>query len=367
MRNIIFIALIALLFQGCSIFRIEFEEERYNRMQKLENYKNDEFENEIETEQLKTNMFSLMWKFMFNKPEGSSPEIAPEIQELTTEAIESIPDTGLHVSWFGHSTVLLKIEGKLILIDPQFSTRASVFQWIGPHRFHEVPIKIEDLPPIDVVVISHDHYDHLDEQSIIELNEKTDVFLMPLGVGQYPENWGIPKEKIYEFAWWDDITIDNIRFVCTPARHFSGRGMFSRNRTLWASWTILGEEYKVYYSGDGGPQPAFSTIGEKYGPFDLSIMQLGAYGEYWPYIHLTPEEAIEAHQQVKAKVMIPVHWGTFDLALHPWKEPIERTRIAASDEQIEFLDVKPGEIRNLSYLKNTILVEKNIPLSLEKE
>ncbi len=327
----------------CASFGSGAAGKRLQRMQNSPNYKEGVFTNEIETQSLTMNRFRIAIKFFFGGDSRRSPERAPAIIKLKAIDLATPPPSGFRITWLGHATIFLEIGAKTILIDPVFSKRASPYQWIGPKRFHQAPIEIEDLPKIDVVLISHDHYDHLDHGSIQKLKEKTEIFVAPLGVGAHLEGWGIQIEKIREFDWWQKFRLGRVELISTPARHFSGRGFFDRNKTLWSSWVIRYNKNSIYYSGDSGPMPAFDKIGEKYGPFDLTIIQLGAYGEFWPYIHMTPEEAMTAHQQLKGKLLLPVHWGTFDLALHAWDEPLIRTKRAAKTQNIRYLLPRPGQ------------------------
>lgn len=227
----------------------------------------------------------------------------------------------------GHSTILMKLSGKYIITDPMFSDRASPVQWAGPERFHPVPIDTANLPEIFAVVISHDHYDHLDQGSIELLANKVKHFLVPLGVAAYLEEWGVPKENIHEMDWWQSQQFGDFTFTSTPSQHFSGRGLFNRNSTLWSSWVIDSTKQRIFFSGDSGYFDGFKTIGEKYGPFDLTIMENGAYNPDWAQVHMFPAETVQAHQDLKGKAMLPVHNGTFKLAFHPWKDPLEQVTI----------------------------------------
>ncbi len=332
-----------LLIVGCSSFGSSPSGERLERIKKSPNYKDGMFINEMKTVKLTQSQWSLFFKFFFGGSDRREPENPPAIIKLGANDFAESVEKGYRVTWLGHSTMLVEISGKIILIDPVFSKRTSPFQTMGPKRFHEVPIKIAELPKIDAVVISHDHYDHLDQLSIEELESKTDMFVMPLGVGAHLEVWGIDKKKIKEYDWWQKLEVGEVTLVCTPARHFSGRGVFDENHTLWASWVIKSKDYSIYYSGDSGPMKTYTDIGEKYGPFDLTMIQLGAYGKFWPYIHMTPEEAMVAHKQLKGKILLPVHWGTFDLGLHAWDEPMLRTIEAAKNSRVPYLMPRPGQ------------------------
>ncbi len=231
----------------------------------------------------------------------------------------------------GHSTLLLTLESEFWLTDPIFSDRASPVQWAGPKRFHPVPIDPAELPPIKGVIISHDHYDHLDKGTIKMLHSKVEAFYVPLGVGQYLLEWGVPVEKIHEFDWWQEHQVGNVTLVSTPSNHFSGRGLLDGNTTLWSSWVIKTPKHNLFFSGDSGYFNGFKTIGEKYGPFDLTMMENGAYDPMWEHVHMTPEQSLQAHMDLNGKVMLPIHNGTFELAFHAWTDPFERLGALAAE------------------------------------
>ena len=215
---------------------------------------------------------------------------------------------------------------------------------LGGKRFSvELPIEVQKLPKIDAVILSHDHYDHLDYESILKLKDKVDTFYAPLGVGVHLEAWGISKEKIIELDWWQEITVDDLKFVCTPARHFSGRKFNNRQSTLWSSWVIQSSTENIFFSGDSGYDSHFKEIGEKYGPFDFAMMECGQYNEMWPEIHMFPEETAQAAVDVKAKKMMPIHWGAFKLALHSWTDPVERVTKKAEELNLPLITPKIGE------------------------
>lgn len=243
----------------------------------------------------------------------------------------------------GHSTLLFKFDNKYILTDPIFSNRASPVQWMGPKRFHKSPISIEDLPFIDCVIISHDHYDHLDKQSIKKLKNKVGIFYTTLGVGKRLEKFGVSSEKIVELNWWQSDIRNDIEFICTPTQHFSGRGLFDRDKTLWASWVIKSKKSSIYFGADGGYFEGFKDIAQKYGPFDMSFLEVGAYNELWRDIHMMPEESIQAHKDLRAKRFFPIHNGTFDLSLHAWYEPFERVDKLAKENNIAIFFPIMGE------------------------
>lgn len=251
--------------------------------------------------------------------------------------------SGLRVTWLGHSTSIIEIGGVRLLIDPVWGQYAAPIPLKNAQRFAPPPLPFEQLPKIDAVLISHDHYDHLDYPTVVRLNEKGIPFYVPLGVGSHLAYWGVPEARIFEHDWWQETELTpRLRLVCTPARHFSGRSLVDKDHTLWSGWAIVGDERRVYYSGDTALFPAFAEIGERYGPFDLTMIESGAYNQMWADVHLGPEQAVIAHQLLKGKVLFPVHWGMFDLGMHAWTEPIERIRLAAQKAKVPFVTVAPG-------------------------
>jgi len=307
------------------------------------NFIHNQFVNQIPTSMdmdAKT-LFSVLRDFIKGNPNGK-PDWAIPVESLHTGGLED--EEKIRTTWFGHSTVLLELEGKRVLLDPMFSQTPSPFPLFGGKRYSKtLPSEIENLPPIDLVLISHDHYDHLDYDSIMKLKDKVSQFCVPLGVGSHLEFWGVAKEKIREYDWWNEAQIGGLKLVATPTRHFSGRGLFDRNATLWCSWVIIGEQTKVYFSGDGGYGPHFKEIGEKYGPFDLTLMECGQYDKRWSAIHMMPEETAQAHRDLKGEIMIPIHWAAFSLALHDWTDPIERVTKATKKGHTAIATPKIGE------------------------
>jgi len=271
------------------------------------------------------------------KPAGQIPVVSLNKDSFAGSAAE-----GLVIRWLGHSTVLIEMNGRRFLIDPVFNRYASPVPGFTK-RFSKAPVCLEHLPHIDAVVISHDHYDHLEKETVVTLAKSGATFFVPAGVGDTLRGWGIPPRQIKELSWWEQSRLDHFTFICVPARHFSGRGLFDRNKTLWAGWVVRSNEKSIYYSGDTGYANHFAAIGEKFGPFDLTIIKIGAYGDSWPYIHLNPEEAVQAHTEVRGKMFLPVHWATFTLALHPWDEPIIRAVKAARQKDVRIVTPKIGE------------------------
>ncbi|PGA98788.1 MBL fold metallo-hydrolase [Bacillus toyonensis] len=261
------------------------------------------------------------------------------------------------VTWFGHSASLLKVEGKKLLLDPMFGDASSPFPIFNSKRYSGAfSLEREDLQEIDAIIISHNHYDHLNYESIMQLKDRAKYFYVPTGVAQYLIKWGVSPSKISEHKWWDEITFDNIKLVCAPARHFSGRSMTDRDRSLWCSWLILGQETKVFFSGDSGYAPHFKEIGDKYGPFDLTLMECGQYDTHWSAIHMLPEETVQAHIDVKGELLLPIHWGAFTLALHEWSDPIERVTKEAKRLGVAVATPQIGEsitLKSTNYLSST--------------
>jgi L-ascorbate metabolism protein UlaG (beta-lactamase superfamily) len=306
----------------------------------------NQYENWIDTPMfVNASMLSESWKWIKggdrDRPVGELPVVP-----LTHESFESRPAEGLTIRWLGHSSVLMEMSGKRVLIDPVLSSRASPIPLFAK-RFSKAPLGREELPVIDAVVISHDHYDHLEKETIVALSKKGVVFFVPSGVGADLLDWGVPPPQIRELTWWEKADLGPLSFICVPARHFSGRGLFDRNTTLWSGWIIKSDKKSVYYCGDTGYADHFAVIGAAYGPFDLTMIKIGAYSDTWPYIHLTPEEAVKAHKELKGKIFLPVHWGTFILALHPWDEPVQRAVKAAHLENVRIATPMIGELMDL--------------------
>ena len=327
----------------------KFVNDKYNSA----HYEDGKFKNEyLDYENNFSKLASITWDFIFNKSKESVPKEELPIESLTKKDIENLEDYS--VVRFGHSTLFFKLENKLILTDPVFGLRASPFSFIGPKRFHKSPIDIEELPDIDIVLISHDHYDHLDEYSIKKLKDKVGKFYVPMGVSARLQKYGIDKEKIVELDWWKDSMEKNIRLICTPAQHFSGRGLFDKDSTLWASWVIETPKAKLYFGGDSGYFEGFKEIAWNYGPFDMTFLEVGAYNEKWKEIHMLPKEGIQAHIDLKGEVLFPIHNGTFDLAFHSWKDPFEKIIKEAEENDVNLALPKMGQSISI-FDKNKII------------
>lgn len=247
------------------------------------------------------------------------------------------------ITWFGHSSYLLQINNCNILVDPVFSASTSPFSFIGNKNFEGTDINaVESLPDLDVILITHDHYDHMDYQTILKLKARTKLFVTSLGVGAHLERWNIPAEKIIELSWDEQYVVGDLKLTATPARHFTGRGI-KRNQTMWSSFVLEAGGHKIFIGGDSGYDDHFSTIGNVHGPFDLAILECGQYDAFWPYIHMFPEQTVQATIDLQAKVLMPVHWGKFSLAMHPWNEPVMRVTAEASVKGLALATPMVGE------------------------
>jgi L-ascorbate metabolism protein UlaG (beta-lactamase superfamily) len=290
---------------------------------------------------------------LFSKSDFASPDAPLPVVPGDRSRFAEPPASGLRITWLGHSTLLVEIDGATFLTDPVWGERSSPLSWLGPRRWYAPPIALAELPRLDAVILSHDHYDHLDYPTISALAgsalagsalaDADTTFVAPLGVGAHLAYWGVPEDRIVELDWWDRITLAGVEVVCTPARHASGRTLFDKDATLWAGWAMLGPSHRAWFSGDTGLFPAMRTIGEELGPFDVTMIEAGAYGAAWPDWHLGPEQAVKAHEMVRGDVLVPVHWGLFDLAYHGWTEPVERVLAAARPSGTTVLVPRPGE------------------------
>lgn len=317
--------------------------ERQARIETSDMYSDGEFVNRPAVAMIKDGAFWAMTRRQLFGDEVRVPPGPLPVVRLDPADFAGPPRPGLRAIWFGHSSVLVEIAGKRVFTDPVFSERVSPFESLGPQRFFAPPLALEDLPQIDAVVISHDHYDHLDMRTVKHLAGKGTRFFVPLGIGAHLERWEVPAAQIVELEWWQSAKLDGLEIVCTPAVHYSGRGLFGGNETLWSSWVLRGGGQRFFHSGDTGYAAHFAKIGERYGPFDLTSIKVGAYDWTWEDIHMNPEQAVQAHKDLRGRRLLPVHWATFNLAIHRWDEPIVRTRTAADEQGVDLVTPRPGE------------------------
>jgi len=310
----------------------------------LNNYVDGKFVNEVPTSldmSLSDNLSMIRDSFAGAK--GRNPDSVIPVSTIDWDKIKNEKDS---LTWLGHSAFILSIDNKKILLDPMLSPTASPVSFAGSKRYkysQNMLQIIDAMPPIDSVFISHDHYDHLDYQSIIKLKSKVEHFFVPLGISAHLIRWGIPKEKITELNWWDKMDYQGVKVALTPSLHYSGRGPFNSNSTLWGGWIILGKNTRLYYSGDGGYGAHFKEIGKKYGPFDITLLEDGQYDRRWFWVHMTLEEAIQANVDVNGKNIVLAHWGAFTLAYHGWNEPIERALKAAKEKHLNLIAPEIGQ------------------------
>ena len=287
-------------------------------------------------------LWRMLGEFFFGGSKHRTPSAPIPVERRAAADYAARPASGLRVTWLGHSTTLLEIEGARVLIDPVWAERASFVSFAGPRRFYAPPLPLAELPPVDAVVLSHDHFDHLDAALVRALAPRGLRWIAPLGVGRWLRRWGVAAGDVTELDWWEATEVAGVRLTATPARHFSGRGPGTTDRTLWAGWAFTGAARRAYYAGDTAMQAEFAEIGARLGPFDLTMIEVGAYDALWPDVHIGPEQAVAAHRLVRGDVLLPVHWGLFDLALHGWTEPIERVLAAAAREGVRVATPRPG-------------------------
>lgn len=311
---------------------------------KSNNYEEGKFVNE---QDVKLDMsFADMRKSLagfFNPIPNTTPKKDIPVKSIDSIDIAHYKDK-TRLIWFGHSTFLIQMESTTILIDPMFGKVPAPHPMLGTNRFSkELPIEIEKLPQIDAVLISHDHYDHLDYGSIEKLKGKVTFFYVPLGVGTHLLAWGISPDRIIELDWWNEAKFKGLTFTCTPAQHFSGRGLTDRSNTLWSSWVIQSKSESIFFSGDSGYGPHFKEIGDKFGPFDFAMLECGQYNKLWSKIHMFPEETAQAALDVNAKMIMPIHWGAFKLGMHSWTDPVERITVKAQELHVNMIIPGIGE------------------------
>jgi L-ascorbate metabolism protein UlaG (beta-lactamase superfamily) len=340
---VLFGAGLLLATHGCASFGDRPSGARLEHIRQSSAYHDGKFQNAMPTRMLKEGSTFELIRRQLIVEEERVPKVPIQVVPLTRQQLETPPASGLRVTWIGHASTLLELDGYRILTDPIWSDRCSPVSGVGPERFFPPPIPLADLPPIDAVVISHDHYDHLDMATIQALAPTGVQFFVPLGIGAHLEKWGVPTGQITELEWNQSATLRGLTLTATMARHYSGRGILHGDQTLWASWAIVGPTHRAFFSGDSGYFEGFRDIGAKYGPFDLTLVKIGAYDPLWQEIHMSPEEAVQTHMAVGGKVLVPIHWGTFNLAYHDWFEPAERTVASATKAGITLVIPRPGQ------------------------
>ncbi len=329
----------ALAWDGWTAFGHRATGVRLARMEKSPQWKEGHFNN---PQPLANDLWGSLTG-LFNVSHDVSPAAPPDVPPVDPGRFATPPASGLRITWFGHSSVLIEIDGRRILTDPVWSDRVSPFDWIGPRRWYQPPIALGALPPIDAIIISHDHFDHLDHRTIMAMKNWNTTFVVPLGVGAHLAYWGVPEGRIVDLDWWEKTKIAGIDIVATPARHASGRSVWDKDKTLWAGYALVGPQHRVYFSGDTGLFPAMKQLGDRLGPFDVTLIEAGQYNRSWPDWHIGPEQAVTAHQWVRGGALIPIHWGLLSLAFHGWTEPIERILVVSQKARINTLSPRPGQ------------------------
>ncbi|GLX83784.1 hypothetical protein tloyanaT_00360 [Thalassotalea loyana] len=311
-----------------------------NKINRSANFNGDIFVNLVPTQVATPNDASqTLWATLLDlliPPPDKNPR-----KPLPAEQLVSL-NNGDYV-WLGHSSVVFKQDELTIMTDPVLHRASPVF-FGGKPFAQEVPIVASDLPNLDIVLISHDHYDHLDNETLLEIDDKVGQYLVPLGVKAHLQRWGIADNKIVELDWYESKAFGPLTVVLTPSRHFSGRGLTDRFKTLWGSWVVKSSVQTIYFSGDGGYSPEFAKIGQQFGPFDIAFLEDGAYNQDWAQIHMFPEQAVQAAIDLNAGLVLPIHWGKYDLARHRWTEPVERIKKAAREANVEVTTPVIGQV-----------------------
>ena len=311
---------------------------------KSKNYMKNKFQNKggITTNMNFFKILPLLPKWFSGKGENKPSWDIPVLIRHKAE-FNKLNDSSVRLTWFGHSAYMVELDNVRLFIDPMLGPASSPFSFFSKRFNKTLPMGADDLPQLDAVLFTHDHYDHLDYGTILKLKEKVKKFFVPLGVGSHLVKWGVDINNITEMDWWDEVEFNGLTLVCTPAQHFSGRGLTDRDKTLWCSYVIKGKTRKLFFNGDSGYFEGFKEISNKYGPFDICMMECGQYNELWKEIHMMPEETVKAHIDLKGNLLVPIHWGAFSLSLHKWTEPVERLLKAAEQENIPVATPMIGE------------------------
>jgi L-ascorbate metabolism protein UlaG (beta-lactamase superfamily) len=319
--------------------------ERLTQYEKSPNWQKGSFKNlEVTTMDITlAKLPGMLYQQLFKK-EGRAPESPLPVISFDKEAFLAPSDKAKFI-WYGHSVVLIRMNGKTILIDPMLGPDAAPIAPFSTARFSENTLElINDFPEIDLMLMTHDHYDHVDLASFKLLKPKVKKYFVSIGTARHYEDWGISKDLITEFDWWDTAEFEGIKIHFTPTRHFAGRGATNRAKSFWGGWTFQTEKENIYFSGDGGYGDHFKEVGERLGPFDFGFMECGQYNELWHQIHNYPEETVQAALDAQVKNIMPVHWAGFALAMHPWKEPVERFTAEAPKQKQAYITPRIGEL-----------------------
>jgi len=325
---------------------------RFQRILHTHNYKDGQFQNVSLTPDLTegANFYTVLKEFFFGKSKRNSPKDKIPTKKTDLKNLDTEKDI---LVWFGHSSYFMQLSGKTFLVDPVFSDHASPLSFTVKGFKGTDVYKPEDMPIIDYLIISHDHWDHLDYDSILKLKPKVKQIITGLGTAEHFDRWNFDMETITELNWHEEIDLGSgFKINAVPARHFSGRS-FKRNQAVWLSFVLNTPTKRLYIGGDSGYDTFFKTAGELFGPFDLAILECGQYNKNWKYIHMMPEQTVQAAKDLNAKVLLPVHWGKFPLALHDWDEPIKRVSMASKKENMPLAHPMIGEILDLDNLGNT--------------
>ena len=313
-------------------------------MQAAKNFNGKIFLNPVPTEVMGPGSFFRVMREFFKKHPGREPASPLGPFQVDQILLANLPPHTLRITWLGHSSLLIETDGKRFLTDPVWYDRVSPFKYLGPKRFFKNPLDIDNLPPIDFILLSHDHYDHLDKRSLLHLAKSSIPIITMLGVGKRLINWGVPKDLVSEMDWWQSKQIaDGFTITATPARHFSGRWINDRFTTLWGAFAIKSPSHNIFFGADSGYYDGFTTIGQNLGPFDIAMLEIGAYNQNWEAIHMGPENAVQATIDLGRPLLLPIHWGTFNLAMHTWHEPVERLITEAEKKDVQLVLPSPGE------------------------